>query len=294
MASVARCDHAKARRLGLLDLPPEVRHEIYRPLFCHKPSPITLGVQDFFSRWASFSPADELQEPTFYTALFRVNKAISRDALQYAYSANSFRFDRDIETFCNLGPVALASIKTLRVYKNAWLNSSYATSFWQTINQCCSSLELLVVEAASHVLLSAIPYLGHLTASIPARQAKPRLILDLTVLDRHFSFDFPDREYQSARQDLEENMRNKDSADYPPRPQYTYVMRLPRHVKEIRFVLDMGPGAFRALEGTLKEATDLFFVESDDIPPVAGDGIEGRGIRHCFVWQETGAQVNKR
>ncbi|EXJ63021.1 hypothetical protein A1O7_03465 [Cladophialophora yegresii CBS 114405] len=292
MASASRScdhDHAKVQRAGLLGLPPEVRHEIYGQLFCHKPSPITLGVQDFFTRWASFQPsADEpQQEPTFYTAIFRVNKAISRDALQYAYSANSFRFDKDIATFSNLGTIALASIKTLRVYKNTWLNSSYATTFWQTINHYCSSLELLIVEAASHVLLSAMPYLKDFMASIPARQAKPRLILDLTVLDRHFSFDFPDREYQSARQDLEGNMADSNGAN-SPRPQYTYVMRLPRHVKEIRFVLDMGPGAFRALKGALEEATDLFFVKSDDIPPVARDGIEGRGIRHCFTWQETG------
>ncbi|KIW71506.1 hypothetical protein PV04_03663, partial [Phialophora macrospora] len=285
MASASSCNHDKPRQLGLLDLPPEVRHEIYRQLFCHKPSPITLGIQDFFTRWASFSPFDESQEPTFYTALFRVNKAISRDALQYAYSSNSFRFDKDIETFSTLGPIALASIKTLRVYKNAWLNSSYATAFWRTINQSCSGLECLTVEAASHVLLSAIPYLKDFMASIPARQAKPRLILDLAVFDRHFSFDFPDREYQSARQDLQENMGDR-KGDSPP-THYTYVMRLPRHVKEIRFVLDTGPGAFLALDETLGEAADLFFVKSDDIAPVARDVFGGRGKYHCFVWQET-------
>jgi hypothetical protein len=274
-------------RVGLLDLPPEVRHEIYRHLFCHTPSPITLGVQDFFSKWTSFSPFDELREPVFYTALFRANKPISRDALQFAYSSNSFRFDKDIETFCKLGSVALAAIKTLRVYKNAWLNSSYATAFWDTLRRSCTSLELLIVEAASHVLLGAIPYLKDYMASVPAGQARPRLILDLTVLDRHFSFDFPDRDHQSALQELHENMgQSKHNSAVLQR---TYVMRLPTHPKEVRFVVDIGPGAYRALTNTLEEFPDLGFVRAEDIVDVSGDGIGGRGKRHCFIWRESTA-----
>ncbi|KAJ9611986.1 hypothetical protein H2200_003581 [Cladophialophora chaetospira] len=276
-------EHSPVQYRGLLDLPPEVRYQIYRQLFCHKPSPITLGFQDYFTKWASFSLSDEPQEPTFYTSLFRVNKAISRDTLEFAYSSNSFRFDKDIETFSKLSPIALASIKILRVYKNAWLNGSYATLFWKTLNESCPRLELLVVEAPSHVLLRAIPYMKDFMASMPRGPSRPRLILDLTVLDRHFSFDFPDREYQSALQDLHEDVA--DGGERSTRQQYEYVMRLPRHVREIRFILDVGPGAFRALEETLKASTNLCFVE-DDIAPLAGDCIEGRGKRHCFAWRE--------
>ena len=277
---------AQRRQLGLLDLPPEVRHQIYQHLFCHKPSPITLGCQDFFAKWAAWSlpPIEEPSEPTFHTAIFRVSKVVSRDALQYAYSANSFRFDKDIETFCKLGAIALASIKYLRIYKNAWLKSSYATAFWKTLNQSCSSLELLVVEAASHVLLSAIPYLKDFVASIAQDQARPKLILDLNVWDRHFSFDFPDREYQSALEDLHQNVGDADrKAHLMP---YTYVMRMPRHVKEIRFVLDIGPGAWRALSETMEEAADIRFVRDDEIPTIGGDLFEGRGKRHCFIWKQ--------
>ena len=280
----AEGEQSPAQYRGLLDLPPEVRHQIYRQLFCHKPSPITLGFQDYFTKWASFSLSDEPQEPTFYTALFRVNKAISRDALEFAYSYNSFRFDKDIETFSKLGAIALASIRILRVYKNAWLNGLSAAVFWRTLNQLSPGLELLVVEAPSHVLLRALPYMKDFMASIPSGSSKPRLIIDLTVLDRHFSFDFPDREYQSALQDLREH--TEDSGERSTRQQYTYVMRLPRHVREIRFILDVGPGAFRAFQETLEAASDLYFVENDDIAPLAGDGIEGRGQRHCFAWSE--------
>ena len=159
--------------LGLLDLPLEVRQQIYRHLFCHTPSPITLGCERFFG-WASFSPFDEAPEPTFYTALFRTNKALSRDALHFAYSANSFRFVMDIDTFSKLGLTALASIRSLRVYKNAWLNSSYTTTFWKTLGHSCLSLEILVVEVAAHVVLGAIPYLKDYMMSISATQPKPK------------------------------------------------------------------------------------------------------------------------
>ena len=273
----------QGNKTSLLELPVEVRYQIYSYLFCHKPSPITLGIQDFFSKWALSSPFDEPQEPTFYTALFRVNKAVSRDAVRFAYSSNSFRFDKDIETFCRLGPIALASIKTLRVYKNAWLSSGYATGLWETLNRSCSGLELLVAEAASHVLQGAIPYLKDYMASIPAGCTKPRLILDLTVLERHFSFDFPDREYQSALQELHDNVEDRKWQQF--NLQSTYVMRLPRQVKEIQFVVAIGPGAYRALHETLKEHPDLGFVESEDVASVAGDGMEGRGKRQCFIWQ---------
>ncbi|KIW26727.1 uncharacterized protein PV07_06538 [Cladophialophora immunda] len=279
------------RPLGLLDLPAEVRHQIYAHLFCHKPSPITLGFHDFFTKWAAtWSPFEGEQEaphePTFHTALFRVNKAISRDALQFAYGANSFRSDKDIQTFCALGPVALASIKTLRVYRNAWLNSSYATSFWRTLDQRCPGLELLVVEAASHILLAAIPYLNDFMASIPRGQRKPKLVLDLNVWDRHFSFDFPDRDYQSALQDLRRNMLESDWKEFLD--PYIYVMRMPRHVQEIRFALDLGPGALRALEEVLRQSTDLCFVEADQASSSTGGHLAGRGKYRCLVWKETG------
>ncbi|OAL25999.1 hypothetical protein AYO20_10268 [Fonsecaea nubica] len=278
------------KRLGLLDLPTEVRHQIYAYLFCHKPNPITLGFHDFYTKWATWPLSDEAREtphePTFHTALFRVNKAISRDALQFAYGANSFRFDKDIQTFCHLGAIALASIKTLRVYRNAWLNSSYATSFWRTLDRHCPGLELIVIEAASHILLAAIPYLKDFMASIPHGQAKPRLVLDLNVWDRHFSFDFPDGDYQTALQDLRRTMVESDwKESLDP---YIYVMRMPRHVKEIRFALDLGPGAFRALEEVLSQSSDLCFVQADQATSNAAGHVAGRGIHRCLIWKETG------
>ncbi|KIX93753.1 uncharacterized protein Z520_10659 [Fonsecaea multimorphosa CBS 102226] len=284
-------NHQHPSRLGLLDLPIEVRHQIYGHLFCHKPVPIVLGFRsDFFAKWETWSPCEDSDapphEPTFHTALFRVNKPISRDAIEFAYSSSSFCFDKDLQTFCNLSPIALASIKTLWIFRTAWLNSSDATSFWCTLDQRCPSLDLLVVEVASHILLPAIPYLKDFMASIPPGQAKPNLILDLHVWDRHFSFDFPDRDYQRALQDLQSNLVESDRKEFLN--PYIYVMRMPRRAKEIHFDLDLGPGEFRALVEVLRQPTALCFVEADQPSSNSGGHVTGRGKHLCFTWKESG------
>ena len=63
-------------------------------------------------------------------------------------------------------------------------------------------------------------------------------------------------------------------------------MRLPRQVKEIRFVVDIGAGAYRALHETLQQSTDLGFVKTQDIASMTSDGMESRGKRHLYLWQE--------
>jgi hypothetical protein len=64
----------RAESLSLLHLPAEVRHQIYEHVPCHRPSPLSLASE---AHQLSWSQDDAAVEPTFYTELFRVNKAIT-------------------------------------------------------------------------------------------------------------------------------------------------------------------------------------------------------------------------
>lgn len=280
--------HSPKRQLDLLDLPPEVRHQIYNYLFCHKPSPIALGHEVASSKWEAWAVNDEPSDPTFYTGLFRVNKAISHDALQFAYSTNSFRLNADLETFTKLGPTSLASIKALSVFNNVWSSSAYARRVWETLGERCSGLELLIVQPASHVLFRAIPYVKEFVASIPPGQERPELVLDLNVWDRHFSFDLPDREYRRSLEELKGADTSVDDEWNEFMSPHRMIMRMPKHVKQIQFVLDVSLGAVQALDEVLKESTGLKFVRTKDPPTSGGHHLGGRRTRHCYVWTESG------
>lgn len=280
----------------LLDLPPEVRHQIYRHLFCHQPSPITLAREDALKQWAAFSPdaEPEVREPTFHTAIFRVNKAISRDALRYAYSANRFQLLSDLDTFCNLGATALASIKTLSVFNRCWSGSPPARAIWDTLSGSCPGLEFLIVRPASHVLFGAIPYLRDFIAAIPPDRARPTLVLELNVWERHFSFDFPDRDYRNAQNDLKHGPPADECTGSSSSPSlsssYTNIMRMPSHVKKISFVLDVSPAAMQALDDFLAESLDLHLVKLDkldEVPLIEDHHREGRRTRHYYAWEES-------
>ncbi|KIX10331.1 uncharacterized protein Z518_01413 [Rhinocladiella mackenziei CBS 650.93] len=276
--------HPAQRRLGLLDLPPEVRHKIYRYLFCHKPLPITLGSGDRIPQInETWLDVDET-EPTFYTEIFRVNKAISCDALQFAYSANSFRLFTDLHSFCRLGATALASIRTLAIFNNCWKPGGHISVIWDTFNQRCPSLEYLIVQPSSHILLQAIPHLKDFFASIPQNEPRPRLVLDIHVWDRHFSFDIPDREHKKALEELHGTWGAAGWRGFADPEEI--VMRMPRHVKQIDFVLEMGPGAVQALNEFLHESPNVFFVETDEQLSYSGHQREGRRAHHCYYWEE--------
>lgn len=269
------------------ELPPEIRHQVYTHLFCHKLSPIPLGpglLEPRFGTsgiWQHGDASDE--QPTFHTAIFRVNKAISQDALRFAYSANAFQLTADLSSFLRLSPTALASIKELTVFNNCWIEGSASTKIWDILNQKCSSLELLVVQPSSHLLWQALPHLKEYVASFPHARPKPRLVIDVYVWDRHFSFDPPEQEYQRALQELN-GVTGSDGTHGFMSPR-EMAMRLPKHVRQIDFVLDVSAGGVRALTEFLQTSSHLPLVEMTEPLPCKNYRIGSR-IRHCYIWHE--------
>ncbi|KIV85450.1 hypothetical protein PV11_01144 [Exophiala sideris] len=265
-------------------LPPEIRHQIYTHLFCHKPAPIPLGPGILEPRFGLPGKDDARdKQPTFYTAIFRVNKSISRDALRFAYSANSFQLTADLSCFFGLSQTALASIKSLTVFNNCWIEGRPSTKVWDILNQKCSSLETLAVQPSSHLLWQALPHLKEYVHSFPQGQPKPRLIIDVYVWDRHFSFDTAEHEYQRALQELNGGT-GADGTQGFMRPG-EIAIRLPKQVKQIDFVLDVNAGGVRALTEFLQSSSDLPLVKTTELLPCKNYRVGSR-IRHCYVWLE--------
>jgi hypothetical protein len=233
---------------------------------------------------ASQQPDDETSdEPTFYVGLFLVNKTISRDALQFAYSANSFQLMPDLSAFCGLGDTALTSIKTLTVFNNCCCSTGHSRRVWELLSEKCMSLELLILQPSSHLFLQAIAHFKDFVTSIPAGQKAPRLVLDLYIWDRHFSFDFPDRDYQRTLQHLSGRLE-EDRYDEFMGPK-ELVMSMPRHVKQIELVLDVSPGAVRALDAFLQQTSGPKLTKLNGPVPCNGHRV-GRRLRHGYVWDE--------
>jgi hypothetical protein len=270
--------------LSLLDLPVEIRRQIYDHLFCLKPSPIMLGRQDIQAKlW--LLEHGEPTEPTFHTALFRVSKGISRDALRFAYSVNPFKIGKDIESFNKLGSIASGSITSIRLYRNSWAGGPDVRDLWQNINQKCTNLETLVIEAPPHVLLGAVPFVRHFMTASSTCPSTPTMILDMNVLARHFSFDDPEYEYRLFLADLR---WHGDGHVSRWNQSLTFVMRLPHHVKEIRFVMDVGAGAFRAFQQILIERPEITFRQTLDVAHLHSNGNKTGGCHSCFIWDAAG------
>lgn len=271
------------KALSLYDLPIEVRHEIYKHLFCHELSPLSLAsVRN--ATMLSVGPADEdASPPTFYTSIFRVNKAISRDALQFAYSANSFTLTGDMTRFCLLGDIALTSMKSVRLYNNGFRPREDARQMWHTLNHRCPNLELLVLEPSGHILVQAIPYLKDFLQTRAQDEFRPDVLVDLYVLDRHFSFDFPDRDYRQALQSLKRRV-GPDAWDGFLKPKQV-IMNLPKHVKQIHLIADVSPGVVRALDEVLEDDSTLRLVRmSEALFPATANQRVGRMTRFCYSW----------
>ncbi|KIW10051.1 hypothetical protein PV08_11674 [Exophiala spinifera] len=276
-------DQTAQKSVGFLDLPTEVRHKVYKDLFCHRALPIPLGS-------GSLAPLQlqhkiDLDEPVFHTALFRVNKDISTDAIRFAYSVNSFQLPSDLTSFCRLGSTALASIRSLTVYNNCWLAGRESQAVWDIINHRCSSLELLVVQPSTHLLWQAIPQLKKYVAEFDwAKASRPRLVFHLYVFDRHFSFDLPEREYQRALQELKGAEGDHDGWYGFLKPG-EMVSLLPRHVKQINCVLDVSAGGIHALDEVIRDSSDLPLIKMT-LPASTKTFRHGSRDQLCYVWGE--------
>ncbi len=215
---------------------------------------------------------NDLLEPTFHTALFRVCKAISTDALRFAYGANSFQLPADLTSFCHLGLTALASIRTLTVYNNCWLVGRESSTVWEILNYKCSALELLVVQPSTHLLWQAIPHMKEYVASFDNAHdpsSRPKLVFELYIFDRHFSFDLPEREYRRALQELK-----GVSGSTSTRQGFMTVGQI-----------DVSAGGIRALEEVLQGSSDLPLVKVK-LPSPGNSYRLGSRARVCYVWDE--------
>ena len=276
--------------ISFIDLPPEVRRQIYSYLFCSSStsSPISLSEspsQGFGSNWLSDESVPE-PTPTFTTSVFRLNKAISYDALHFAYSVNSFSLNGDLGPFSSLGTLALASIRHLTMFNNYWYisRSSGGQVLQQSLERKCTGLDLLTLECSSHLVQSSIPRLKAFLDSIPAGRSRPKLLLDLYVLDRHFSFDAPERDYQLSLGCLRK-ISQALTAGAEQRGASEAIMRLPRHPKQIDFVSDVGTGFVRALDDFLLQHPEHGFVKVLAPPQPSNGQRPGRLRRIWYVWE---------
>lgn len=277
--------------LGLYDLPVEVRHQIYKHLFCHKPSPVEFAAnhQATLENWPTDACSSAPKPPpTFYTSIFRVNKTISRDALQFAYSANSFLITNamDMDRFCSLGAIALASMKSICMFSIAFESTDYARETWRVLNQRCTNLEVLMIEPSSFLAFATIPYLKDFIDTCSEQSSHPEVLLDLYVLDRHFAFESPAHEYRQAMQVLGKQLGpNAKSWKGFLRPQRV-ITHIPKHVKQIYLAADVSAQAVLAFEEVLDDEPTLRFERTtpDRFPSNAMPRI-GRNMRWCYRWK---------
>ncbi|RVX69471.1 hypothetical protein B0A52_06535 [Exophiala mesophila] len=223
-------------------------------------------------------------EAPFCTSLFRLNKAISNDALQFAYSANSFSLNGNLSRLQSLGVIALASIKRLTLFNNFWaISQEVLVQLRQLLDSRCTSLEVFTLETSAHFVVQSLPYLQDFLDEIPKESPRPKLVLDLYVLDRHFSFDAPEKDYRLSLLCLHKKSVHLGLVD--PFPAAESVKQLPRRTKQITIVSDVGTGFIRALDEFLLEFPEHRFVKTQN-PPSSLDVLRpGRSTRIWYIWE---------
>lgn len=270
----------------LTDLPTEVRHQIYTYLFCCSTGPISLSCRPHDPKASSWLGDDGPPEATFCTSLFRLNKAISIDALQFAYSANSFSLNGNLNRLRSLGSIALASIKRLTLFNNFWeISPEVLDQLRQLLESRCTGLEVFTLETSAHFVVRSIPYMKDFLDDISQGTPRPKLVLDLYVLDRHFSFDAPEKDYRLSLLSLHKRPVHLGLVD--PRPAAESVKQLPKRAKQITIVSDVGTGFVRALDEFLLEFPEHRFVKTQS-PPDSLDVLRpGRSTRIWYIWESS-------
>jgi hypothetical protein len=274
------------QQLGLMSLPTEVRHAIYKYLFCHKGSPVWLGTR--YMDLKGMEPS----EPTFHTQLFRVCKDISLDAISFAYSANEFVLRDSFPSFCGLGKAALGAITSLTVIHSSWTAAhAMEDASWNVIKTDCLRLKSLELDLHSDVLLDAIKYLGDFFGSLQQNQF---LTLDLYVWERHFSFvDNSDHEYTRSLHLLNGIHETSSSTPRFINPQER-VMRLPSSARDIVLSADVNSGAIQALDNFLESNKQISLTKERQPLPKVGRRACGRSARYCYVWTNVERKIEGR
>lgn len=263
----------------LLDLPTEVRHSIYEYLFCDVQSPV------WISRHYKLWPTDEVdaRDWIFQTQVFRLCRKIHDDAVRFAYGFNVFKVQDDFATFARLGSTALSSIRHLTIVQGAWrAETADEDAAWQIVQQRCLSLEWLEVVLHADMLIPAIPYLGCFLEEAQRCGTSPNIGVDLHVWDRHFSFDFGNRDYIRAQE-----LINGTHVDGPHNPKFISAekrgMRLPTRAQEIVLTADVTSGTIRALDDYLASSNPgLLRKSSKNLPRKGYRAAGGRSNRYWY------------
>ena len=235
----------------LLDLPTEVRHRIFEYLFCA--NPVQLWMTSHYK--APSLGIATTPDPIFQTQVFRLCTKMYRDAIMFAYSTNEIMIRDDFSAFWNLGAAALASIRHLTVMQVAWRpETKVEDRVWMIIQQHCINIARLHVALPDENLLPVVPYLKLLSSS-------QKLYLDLSVWDRHFTFDPVLREHARAKRLIEEGHSAGSNTPAFCTPKQR-VMRLPTHAREIILSADLTEGSIRGLDEFLASQDRPFLLKS--------------------------------
>ena len=249
MAKQPKCEPNVGNKL--LDLPTEVRHRIFEYLFCANPGQLWMT-----SHYKTPSLGIvTTPEPIFQTQVFRLCTKMYRDAIMFAYSANEIMIRDDFSAFWGLGAAALASIRHLTVMQVAWrAETKVEDRVWTIIQQYCINIARLQVALHDETLLPVIPYLKLLPSS-------QKLYLDLSVWDRHFTFDPIMREHARAKRLIDEG---HSTGEYTPQfcPPRQRVMRLPTNARELILSADLTEGSIRALDEYIASQDRPFLLKS--------------------------------
>ena len=262
----------------LLDLPTEIRQSVYRYLFCDSPSPV------WIARHYKLRPALDVveAEPVFQTQAFKLCKSLHDDTVQFAYGFNRFEVRDDFGAFCQLGRMALSSIRNLIVIQGAWrAETSVETRAWDIIQDQCLSLENLEVILHSDMLVPAISFLEGLEWR-DEDGVGPSIAIDLHVWDRHFAFDSEQRDFVRAQQLMKgTHIGGPNSPRFIPPKQR--IMRLPIQPKQIVLTADVTLGTVRAIDAFLASMESPFLEKSSKCMPQTGyRAVGGRSSRFWY------------
>jgi hypothetical protein len=261
-------------RVTFLTLPIEIRHRIYRQLFCNHSGPLQLTRRR--SPVSSFGRT----EISFQTSLFCVNKQLYKDAATFAYGNNVFHIRDDFDILRLLGPVVRSSLRDLTIVPTMWGEETWAEiEMWEILGDC-SSLDRVRIWMHTERLFPAIHHLRELQERCDSLQNPPAVALDLGVWEKHLTFDLDGPDYQRSRDLLwrgEGDISSAPPTRLTPREQ---LQRLPLHGGSITITSDVSPASARALDDHLTLVEPPFLVKST--LPTAGPGYHGRSERLCY------------
>lgn len=228
--------------LSLMSLPAEVRHQIYRELFCWQQQPLLL------SRQRQCPSTFGGTEPTFCTALFRASRQLYQDAVSYAYGNNAFLIRQDFDILKGFGQLVRRSIRYMTIYPTLWGEESQGEiEVW---DQMVDFIALEEVKIWIHLerLFPAIPYLDDLRTHCALQALFPSVALDLRVWEGHLSFEMDRVDHDRSRRLIEEGADSQSVAPPPRLHPRQQIMRLPVHAKRVVIVSDISAASARALD----------------------------------------------